>query len=131
MHTCVRTCAYQGVRNVLFLENLACFIFLKHPFQDWPFCLITDNSSSDFIFGSLRYVIAKCDRYCYKMGQLFYCKLHQKFITKFVRIFLTKCDSFIIICYNGFITTCDVYYKIRRYNPVYYALYYQVIMKQI
>ena len=27
-----RTCAYQGVRNVRFSENLACFVFLKHPF---------------------------------------------------------------------------------------------------
>ena len=27
-----RTCAYQGVRNVHFSENLACFVFLKHPF---------------------------------------------------------------------------------------------------
>ena len=26
-----RTCAYQGVRNVRFSENLACFIFLEHP----------------------------------------------------------------------------------------------------
>ena len=25
-------CAYQGVRNVPFSENLACFVFLKHPF---------------------------------------------------------------------------------------------------
>ena len=38
-----RTCAYQGVRNVRFSENLACFIFLKHPFWDSPFCLITDE----------------------------------------------------------------------------------------
>ena len=30
-----------GVRNVLFSENL-CFVFLKHPFWDSPFCLITD-----------------------------------------------------------------------------------------
>ena len=37
------TCAYQGVRNVHFLENLACFVFLKHPFWDSPFCLITDE----------------------------------------------------------------------------------------
>ena len=28
----VRTCAYQGVRNVCFSEILACFAFLKHPF---------------------------------------------------------------------------------------------------
>ena len=27
-----RTCAYQGVRNVRFSENLMCFVFLKHPF---------------------------------------------------------------------------------------------------
>ena len=27
-----RTCAYQDVRNVCFSENLACFVFLKHPF---------------------------------------------------------------------------------------------------
>ena len=26
------TCAYQGVRNVRLSENLACFVFLKHPF---------------------------------------------------------------------------------------------------
>ena len=39
----VRTCAYQLVRNVHFSENLACFVFLKHPFRDWIFCLITDE----------------------------------------------------------------------------------------
>ena len=27
-----RTCAYQGVRNVRFSENLTCFVFLLHPF---------------------------------------------------------------------------------------------------
>ena len=39
----VRACAYQGVRNVRFSENLACFVFLKHPFLDSSFCLITDD----------------------------------------------------------------------------------------
>ena len=38
-----RTCGYQGVRNVRFSENLACFVFFKHPFWDSPFCLITDE----------------------------------------------------------------------------------------
>ena len=38
----VRTCAYQGVRNVRFSENLAYFVFLKHPFWDSLFCLITN-----------------------------------------------------------------------------------------
>ena len=37
------TCAYQGVRTVRFLENLACFVFLKQPFWDSSFCLITDD----------------------------------------------------------------------------------------
>ena len=40
---CTRTCPYQGVRNVRFSENLACFVFLKDPFWDSPFCLITDD----------------------------------------------------------------------------------------
>ena len=40
----------RGVRNVRFSENLACFVFLKHPFWDSPFCLNTDEiSSSVFI----------------------------------------------------------------------------------
>ena len=34
---------YQGVKNVHFSENLTCFVFLKHPFWDSPFCLITDE----------------------------------------------------------------------------------------
>ena len=38
-----RTCTYQGVRNICFSENLACFVFLKHPFWDSSFCLITDD----------------------------------------------------------------------------------------
>ena len=40
---CTHTCTYQGVRNVRFLENLACFIFLNHPFSDSSFCLITNE----------------------------------------------------------------------------------------
>ena len=39
----IRTCAYQGVRNFHFSENLTCFVFLKHLFWDSPFCLITDD----------------------------------------------------------------------------------------
>ena len=34
---------HQRVRNFRFSENLTCFVFLKHPFWDWPFCLITDE----------------------------------------------------------------------------------------
>ena len=37
-----RTCAYQGLKNVCFSVKFTCFVFLKHPFLDSPFCLITD-----------------------------------------------------------------------------------------
>ena len=42
-YSLIRTlrCAYQGVRNVCFSENLMCFVFLKHPFWDSSFCFIT------------------------------------------------------------------------------------------
>ena len=39
----IRMCAYQGVRNVAFSENLRCFDFLKHPSWDSPFCLNTND----------------------------------------------------------------------------------------
>ena len=34
---------FRGLRNVRSSENLACFVFLKHPFWNSPFCLITDE----------------------------------------------------------------------------------------
>ena len=30
-------------RNARFSEHLMCFVFLKHPFRDLPFCLMTDD----------------------------------------------------------------------------------------
>ena len=35
--------AYHEVRNAHFSENLACFVFLQHPFWNSPFCLIADD----------------------------------------------------------------------------------------
>ena len=49
-------CAYQGVRNVCFSENLACFVFMKHPFWDSPFCRITDDLW-EFDWERIRYCI--------------------------------------------------------------------------
>ena len=34
---------YQRVRNVCFSKNLACLVFLKHPFWDSPFSFITND----------------------------------------------------------------------------------------
>ena len=39
----------SGVRNVCFPENVAYFVFSKHPFWDSPFCLITDEISDSKI----------------------------------------------------------------------------------
>ena len=41
----------------------------------------------------------------YKIQQLFYYKMRHNFIAKWVRFFITKCDSFIIKC-DDFITKC-------------------------
>ena len=38
-------CAYQEVRNVCFSKILACFAFLKHPFEVHPFDLFRTKSN--------------------------------------------------------------------------------------
>ena len=50
-NTCMY-CAYQGIRNVRFSENLVCFVFLKHPFWDSPFWLIKDDISQWWLWWS-------------------------------------------------------------------------------
>ena len=45
------------------------------------------------------------------MRQLFYYKIRQNVITKCVRFFITKCDSFVT---KYKITKCNNYYKTRR-----------------
>ena len=37
------TCAYKEARNIRFSKNLTCFVSLKHPFWDAPFCLTTNK----------------------------------------------------------------------------------------
>ena len=41
------------------------------------------------------------------MQQLFYYKMRKKFITKCIRVFITK--------FNSFITKCDIYYKTQQF----------------
>ena len=43
-------CAYQGVRNVRFSENVARFVFLKHPFEIRPFALLPTILKSIYIY---------------------------------------------------------------------------------
>ena len=57
-------CAYQEVRYVRFSENLACFLFLEHPFWDSHFCLITDdlnNLTIVHIILEIKSSIRKCN----------------------------------------------------------------------
>ena len=44
------TKGYQGVKNVRFSENLACFAFLLPPFWDSPFCHITDDLTKTTLY---------------------------------------------------------------------------------
>ena len=48
-----RTCANQEVGNVCLSKILACFTFLKHPFWDSPFCLITDELTCPVFYEQL------------------------------------------------------------------------------
>ena len=52
-------------------------------------------------------LLKKCDRYYYKMRQLFYHKMQQKFIPKCLRFFITKC--------NNSVTKCDSNYRLWRF----------------
>ena len=40
----------SGGKSSSFSENLACFVFLKHPFWNWPFWLIADEINDDYDF---------------------------------------------------------------------------------
>ena len=75
-----RTCAYQAVRNVRFLENFACFVFcfvfLKHPFWDLPFCFITDQLFYYFhralkFKKTLQYFVCGVDEFILALSLLF------------------------------------------------------------
>ena len=41
-------CVSGGKRCSFFSENSTCFVFLKHPFWDSPFCFITNELLSEF-----------------------------------------------------------------------------------
>ena len=63
----------------------------------------------------------KRDRYYYKMQQLFYYNIRQKFITKYVRLFIIKCSSFITVCDSYKIGQYKLRYykyKLRQYAPL-------------
>ena len=65
-----RMCAYQGVRNVCFSENLTCFVFLLPPFWDSPFCFITDEFLVTWAAFSNRHC-SKVGWHCCRKKQVF------------------------------------------------------------
>ena len=89
IHT--RTCAYQGVRKVRFSENLACFVFLKHPFCDSPFCLITDDIL--YIQNAFLLIIFYLNTRRIGNGTIIYLKIYSISLSL---IFLTSLFAFII-----------------------------------
>ena len=68
---CTQMCVYQGVKNVCFLENLACFVFLKHQFWNLPFCLITNEITLCFYFPQLFPLVYKTGNKKSKSSYLF------------------------------------------------------------
>ena len=65
--------------------------------------------------------LLKCDRYYYKLRQLFYYKMRQKFITKCVRFYITKWNRSLLQNVSGFfITKCNSYYKLQQ---LYYKMW--------
>ena len=82
----VRTCAYQGVGNVRFSENLACFVFLKHPFWE-----------RYYLWFSLSLVCCKLSN-ARKMKE----KLNQKILRKESPFKFTKNSPILLILSIGF-----------------------------
>ena len=66
LDVCIRTCEYQGVRNVCFSENLACFVFLLPAFWDSPFYLITN----DLFLVNFSFSQAAMNSHCVKSVQI-------------------------------------------------------------
>ena len=64
-----RICAYQRIINVRFSENLTCFVFLKHPFWDSPFCLITDELDYACAFKKRS---CRCESYSHMVYKVLY-----------------------------------------------------------
>ena len=68
-----RTCAYQGIRNVRFSENMTCFVFLKHQFWDLRFCLIIDDQSCILLLLALSGLTDTILQSCQLEGSCFDC----------------------------------------------------------
>ena len=83
------------VRNVCFFENLACFVFVKHPFWDSSFCLIFGDLNVQLKAGGLfKYVwpfSASCslNLFC---GVLF-CTLEDVYLTLFNWFHFLICEG--------------------------------------
>ena len=71
------------------------------------------NTDLGFKFGSLWYFTTKCDIYYCKTRHLTYYKIQQKFITKCIRLCITKCNSF-IINFDSYYKMCWYYCKMQQ-----------------
>ena len=88
------TCARQRLRNVCFSGNLACFVFLKDPFWDSPFWLITDDTGIKYQGSLIENLVKKKN----SLKHLYFCVVFylaievpkQFFIVAFIEIYFQK-----------------------------------------
>ena len=100
-----RTCVYQGIRNVRFSENLAQFVFLKHPVWGSSFCLITHDFRIYFIKdGTL------CDSTFWKEENSLRKKLNSSCILN--AKLCTTLDDIVFICDSPILSLCGWHFLI-------------------
>ena len=63
--------SYPLIRNICFSGNLACFVFLKLPFWDFPICFITDKLQ----YSNTYFMMFRC---CFILWGLFVLNIYIK-----------------------------------------------------
>ena len=67
-----------------FPKNLACFVYLKYPFLDSPFSLITDDLWEIFIVGNFWHILYKMCRVCKVLCNIAFCCIFFSFFWVFL-----------------------------------------------
>ena len=89
-------CACEGLRNVRFLGNLACFVFLKHPFWDSPFCLISHVFLSECLKNAFVWILVylKLQVVCPKVFFMLFISLHFSYTWQMFALKKFTCFTF-------------------------------------
>ena len=104
---------WQNVNNEVFIiKNIGHTMSIRNLIFGVNSVTVSDLIRYHSLLQNATDVITKCDSY-------FITKHDRSLLQKFVRFFITRCDSFIknstvITKCDDFITNCDSYYKMRR-----------------